>query len=191
MFLRDGKADYVWTRGIDGVAKVWYNQYAGDANSDTPPGRLGWREGGVFASGVGANGDNVRYAVMDATTRSSYIVLDPATGALAAWLNGCDNDCIDPFTPCCPDPFSPCEYLGDDGCIFGYEACLQANQCQNKPGDADCIGTSTGTFSLVNICPPLTNTRMLGCDACSDHKAPAIKPRSRRGERRASMVWKL
>ena len=89
---RDDRADYVWTRSIDGVAKVWYNNYVEDESS-------GWTEGGVFASGVGANGDNVRYAIMDGSGRSSYVVLDPATGALAAWLNGCDEKGESPRGP--------------------------------------------------------------------------------------------
>ena len=118
MLRRDGKADYVWTRSIDGVAKVWYNKH--DKNTN------GWREGGVFASGVGANGDNVRYAIMDSTERSSYIVLDPATGAPAAWLNGCKDTG-------CPDPSSTCQFLGaDETCIFGYEACLQKMGCGGR-----------------------------------------------------------
>jgi len=145
---RDGRADYVWTRIIDGVAKVWFNEYS--QTSD----RRGWREGGVFASGVGANGDNVRYAIMDKTNRSSYIVLDPATGALGAWLNGCDNGCVDPFQPCCPDPFSSCEYLGENGCEFGYSACLQKMGCSNRPDETNCIGVSTGMFSSRQaFCP--------------------------------------
>lgn len=96
---RDEKADYVWTRSIDGVAKVWYNNYEFKEDGNEDKSRYGWREGGVFASGVGANGDNVRYAIMDKSGRSSYVVLDPATGAPAAWLNGCDNKGDSPRGP--------------------------------------------------------------------------------------------
>jgi hypothetical protein len=141
----------VWTRSIDGVAQVWFNQYSQASD------RRGWREGGVFASGVGANGDNVRYAIMDKTNRASYIVLDPATGALGAWLNGCDNGCRDRFQPCCPDPFSPCEYLSDEGCDFGYSACLQKMGCSNKPGEADFIGVGIGKVSFGQACCPFSS----------------------------------
>lgn len=96
---RDEKADYVWTRSIDGVAKVWYNNYEFKEEGHEDKSRYGWREGGVFASGVGANGDNVRYAIMDKSGRSSYVVLDPATGAPAAWLNGCDDKGDSPRGP--------------------------------------------------------------------------------------------
>ncbi|KAL5347503.1 hypothetical protein ACLOAV_007815 [Pseudogymnoascus australis] len=95
----DEKADYVWTRSIDGVAKVWYNNYEFKEEGQEDKSRYGWREGGVFASGVGANGDNVRYAIMDKSGRSSYVVLDPATGAPAAWLNGCDDKGDSPRGP--------------------------------------------------------------------------------------------
>lgn len=71
---------------------VWYNNYEFKEDGGEAKSRYGGREGGVFASGVGANGVNVRYAIMDKSGRSRYVVLDPATGApAAAWLNGCDD----------------------------------------------------------------------------------------------------
>lgn len=83
---RDGKADYVWTRKTDGQARVWYNNY---------PNQPVWRPAGVFATAnfdkAEANGHLVRYARMTHTGRASYVLLDPDTGALAAWLNGCDD----------------------------------------------------------------------------------------------------
>ncbi|OBT86037.1 hypothetical protein VE02_05546 [Pseudogymnoascus sp. 03VT05] len=84
---------------IDGVAKVWYNNYEFKKEGDEDKSQYGWREGGVFASGVGANGDNVRYAIMDKSGRASYVVIDPATGAPAAWLNGCDDKGDSPRGP--------------------------------------------------------------------------------------------
>nr|UMZ45332.1 hypothetical protein [Paramyrothecium sp.] len=78
----DGKADYVWTRKLDGKAWVWYNSYP-----NTPM----WRDGGEIASGVGASGSNVRYAKLQNTGRADYIVVDPATGALGAWLSSCQS----------------------------------------------------------------------------------------------------
>lgn len=115
----------------------------------------------MFASGVGANGDNVRYAIMDSTERSSYIVLDPATGAPAAWLNGCKDTG-------CPDPSSTCQFLGaDETCIFGYEACLQKMGCGGRAQEVDCIGNSSGMFSSrQTFCSSLANTKVLGCSHC-------------------------
>lgn len=78
----DGKADYVWTRKLDGRVMVWYNEY---------PEKPTWREGGEIARGVGTSGANVRLARLHSTGRADYIAMEPKTGALAAWLNGCDD----------------------------------------------------------------------------------------------------
>ncbi|KAL0929864.1 uncharacterized protein CTRU02_215073 [Colletotrichum truncatum] len=76
----DGRADYVWTRKLDGRVRVWYNQY---------PTKPTWREGGEIAGGVGTSGANVRYAKLQGTGRADYVAVDPKTGALGAWLGGC------------------------------------------------------------------------------------------------------
>ncbi|KAJ4208903.1 hypothetical protein NW759_013504 [Fusarium solani] len=78
----DGKADYVWTRKLDGRVKVWYNNY---------PNKPTWREAGEIAGGVGTSGANVRYGTLSSTGRADYIPVDPKTGAIAAWLNGCND----------------------------------------------------------------------------------------------------
>ncbi|KAI1153342.1 hypothetical protein F4825DRAFT_449639 [Nemania diffusa] len=57
----DGKADYVWTRKLDGR----------------------------IAGGVGTSGANIRYARLQNTGRADYVPVDPKTGAIAAWLGGC------------------------------------------------------------------------------------------------------
>lgn len=76
----DGRADYVWTRRLDGRVRVWYNQY---------PSQPTWREGGEIAGGVGTSGANVKYARLQVTGRADYVAVDPLTGALGAWLGGC------------------------------------------------------------------------------------------------------
>jgi hypothetical protein len=78
----DGKADYVWTRKLDGRAHVWYNEY---------PNKPTWRAGGEIAGGVGTSGANVKYAKLLPSGRSDYVPIDPNTGAIGAWLNGCSN----------------------------------------------------------------------------------------------------
>jgi hypothetical protein len=78
----DGKADYVWTRRLDGRVKVWYNDY---------PKKPTWREAGEIAGGVGTSGANVRYAKLQSTGRYDYVAVDPGTGAIGAWLNGCGD----------------------------------------------------------------------------------------------------
>ncbi|KAM0360431.1 hypothetical protein ACHAP4_002508 [Fusarium culmorum] len=78
----DGKADYVWTSRLDGSVKVWYNDY---------PKKPTWREAGEIAGGVGTSGANIRYAKLQKTGRYDYVAVDPKTGAIGAWLNGCDD----------------------------------------------------------------------------------------------------
>jgi hypothetical protein len=76
----DGKADYVWTRKLDGRTLVWYNNY---------PNSPRWREGGNIAGGVGTAGSNIRWGKLTSTGRADYLAVEPYTGAVAAWLNGC------------------------------------------------------------------------------------------------------
>lgn len=44
-----------------------------------------------IASGTGAVGRDVRFGRMEKTGRHSYLTLSPNTGALRAWLNGCNE----------------------------------------------------------------------------------------------------
>jgi hypothetical protein len=78
----DGKADYIWTRAVDGAAFLWTNNY---------PNKPTWVARGEIAGGVGTSGQNIRYATMQNTGRASYMAVDPNTGAVAAWLNGCNR----------------------------------------------------------------------------------------------------
>lgn len=79
---RDGRADYVWLNPLDGSSRVWFNNYP-----NTPT----WLEQPEIAGGVGVSGRSVRYAHLQATGRASYVAMDPDTGAISAWLNGCSN----------------------------------------------------------------------------------------------------
>lgn len=83
----DGKADYVWTSAIDGSVQVWLNNYP---NSPT------WLAEGEIAGGVGTSGACVRWGTMYQLTGASYIAVNPNTGAISAWLSGCDSDHIGP-----------------------------------------------------------------------------------------------
>lgn len=78
----DGKADYVWTRKLDGHVKVWYNDY---------PKKPTWREGGEIAEGVDTSGANIKYAKLTTSGRADYVAIDPKEGSISAWPNGCSN----------------------------------------------------------------------------------------------------
>lgn len=57
-------------------------------------GGWGWEpmnDGKAIASGVGAVGVDVRWGRMEKNGRYSYLALSPNSGALRAWLNGCDD----------------------------------------------------------------------------------------------------
>ncbi|KAK7978041.1 hypothetical protein PG988_005531 [Apiospora saccharicola] len=46
---------------------------------------------GEIAGGVGTAGSNIRWADLQGTGRASYVAVDPGTGAIPGWLNGCDD----------------------------------------------------------------------------------------------------
>jgi hypothetical protein len=78
----DGKADYVWTRKLNDLTRVWYNNY---------PNSPRWIQGGeIIASGVGTAGSNIRWGKLTSTGRADYLAVEPSTGAAAAFPNGCD-----------------------------------------------------------------------------------------------------
>ncbi|XWX00175.1 hypothetical protein V2A60_008195 [Cordyceps javanica] len=85
----DGKADYVWTRPLDGRVEVWLNMY---------PQLPAWEHIGVVRDGAGTSGANIRFAQLTGTRqrpgsgRADYVAADPSSGAVAAWLSGCDDD---------------------------------------------------------------------------------------------------
>ncbi|TLD05009.1 uncharacterized protein PgNI_09260 [Pyricularia grisea] len=124
----DGKADYVWTSALDGRVKVWFNDY---------PNQPTWLAQGEIAGGVGTSGANVRWADLQGTGRASYIAVDPNTGGLAAWLNGCDD--MGPKrsrpTPGKSKPAPP-----KDSPCFSDETC----QSYGCPGGGDARCTASG-----------------------------------------------
>lgn len=72
---------------LDGSAIVY-------KNLGPKPDGWGWapmNDGHSIASGVGAVGRDVRWGRMEKTGRNSYLTVSPNSGALRAWLNGCDN----------------------------------------------------------------------------------------------------
>ncbi|MEU3078349.1 FG-GAP-like repeat-containing protein [Streptomyces laurentii] len=71
----DGRADYV-TVAADGSVKAWLNNGTG----------AGWTSLGVYATGTGAPGDQVRLADLDADGRADYLTV-AADGSVKAWLN--------------------------------------------------------------------------------------------------------
>ncbi|KAH7006558.1 SGNH hydrolase-type esterase domain-containing protein [Fusarium venenatum] len=79
----DHRADYVWTGLEYGTVHMWANNYDFDER---------WVDGGRNSDGVGTSGANVRYAMLVNSSRAAYVVVDPKTGALGAWLNGCSDD---------------------------------------------------------------------------------------------------
>ncbi|KAM3502822.1 hypothetical protein MY11210_008947 [Beauveria gryllotalpidicola] len=57
-----------------------------------------WRHVGVVRARVGTAGANTRFAKLTGTRRrrtgsgrADYVVVEPDTGAVAAWLNGCED----------------------------------------------------------------------------------------------------
>ncbi|KAK7973640.1 elongation factor Tu GTP binding domain-containing protein [Apiospora arundinis] len=128
----DGRADYVWTSALDGRVRVWLNDY---------PKLPTWRAQGEVAGGVGTAGSNIRWAQLQGTGRADYVAVDPGTGAVAAWLNGCDALGDDrprppPKVEChagsgcdnykCPEGKKPrCPVLG--GPAAGYCQCFEVD----------------------------------------------------------------
>ncbi|KAJ6438913.1 Lipase 1 [Purpureocillium lavendulum] len=78
----DGKADYVWTSAVDGSVHVWLNNY---------PNKPAWLAQGQIATGVGTSGSCVKWASLLHGNYSDYIAVDPTNGAIAAWLNLCED----------------------------------------------------------------------------------------------------
>lgn len=161
---RDGKADYIWTRPIDGAMFVWFNNF---------PNQPAWLSQGNLASGVGVSGQNVRYADLQGTGRSSYIAIDPSTNAISAWLNGCDKRGLPPMH--CHEQRTvgkirfgfnidalhfpwDCKDLSDD-----FWLCMENNWCAPNSKTFDCNHNNkqgfSGSFDTSLTCQAKTVSR--------------------------------
>lgn len=155
----DGLDDYVWLDAATGAATVFLNK---GPNIDDSLGWLweplnngapiaagaapAWRAQGEVAGGVGTAGTHVRWAQLQATGRAAYVAADPGTGAVAAWLNGCDalgdaRPRPPPKVECrsgagcddyaCPEGQTPrCPVLG--GPAAGYCQCFGEDKPQSR-----------------------------------------------------------
>jgi lysophospholipase L1-like esterase len=75
----DGRADYVVVNP-DSSAQVWLNGGAGC-------GGWCWLPQGTVATGVGTPGSWIQFGDLTADGRKDYLSVNPATGAVSAWLN--------------------------------------------------------------------------------------------------------
>ena len=80
----DGKADYVWVHPADGSVEVWINQIS------TNP-AYWYQLPGTVAGGVGFSGRCIEFAYLDHTGRADYIPVVPSSGAITAYVNGCND----------------------------------------------------------------------------------------------------
>ncbi|GAB7043524.1 MULTISPECIES: GDSL-type esterase/lipase family protein [Catenuloplanes] len=77
----DRRADYLVVNATTGAVDAWIN------NGGDRPGQAGWTARGRIATGAGAPGAHIRFADLDGDRRADYLVLNPTTGAVDAWLN--------------------------------------------------------------------------------------------------------
>ncbi|KAL8728048.1 MAG: hypothetical protein Q9166_005648 [cf. Caloplaca sp. 2 TL-2023] len=83
----DGKSDMIGIGQSDGSAIVY-------RNLGPKPNGWAWapmNNGAPIASGVGTVGRDIRWGRMEKNGRHSYLALSPNSGALRAWLNGCEK----------------------------------------------------------------------------------------------------
>ncbi|KFY32373.1 hypothetical protein V493_00257 [Pseudogymnoascus sp. VKM F-4281 (FW-2241)] len=81
----DGRDDYLWV-GTDG--KVLFYRNIGLAPDEGPnAGKIQYEPHGVIATGVGATGDQIRFADLDGDGRAEYIWVHD-NGAVTVWWNG-------------------------------------------------------------------------------------------------------
>jgi hypothetical protein len=82
----DGLADYLWINRLDGSVSEWRN----DGTADN----WQWDPQGEIATGVGANGLSIHFAVLNGNGRADYLNVDPASGAVTQWVNGCFGESL-------------------------------------------------------------------------------------------------
>lgn len=80
----DDRVDYVVVDPTTGSLTAWLN---GGPNESDPPNWLWWPQG-VIASGALVPGATVQLADLNGDRQADYVVVDPASGALQAFLNG-------------------------------------------------------------------------------------------------------
>lgn len=78
----DGKADYLWTRPLDGQVIAWRNMY---------PEVPAWKPLGIIRPGDPANSHNVLWGKLTSSGRSHPIRVDVDTGAIGSWLSTCQG----------------------------------------------------------------------------------------------------
>ncbi|MDI1459817.1 VCBS repeat-containing protein [Catellatospora sp. KI3] len=82
-FNGDGRADYLIVDPTTGAVTAWINN-GGD-------GRGGWSNWGVVATGE-APGNQVRFSDFNGDGKADYLIVDPTTGAITAWINNGGNN---------------------------------------------------------------------------------------------------
>lgn len=95
----DGLADYLWVNRLDGAVSEWQNGGAQGGWKWIPLDRI--------ATGVGANGLSVQFAVLSGKGRADYLHVDPASGSVTLWVNGCfgeSSNSTEWLTAQCTDP---------------------------------------------------------------------------------------
>lgn len=78
----DGLADYLWVNRLDGSVSQWKNGGLTDNGWH-------WSAQGQIATGVGANGLAIQFAILNGNGRADYLNVDPESGAVTQWANGC------------------------------------------------------------------------------------------------------
>ncbi|KAK4896112.1 hypothetical protein LTR27_005969 [Elasticomyces elasticus] len=99
-------ADYLWVHPVLGSVDLYIN---GGANSGAPGGWV-WLPQGNIASGIGFSGPSVTFGRIGTSGRADYVAVDPASGALTVYLNGCskpEKRSADASSSCGKPPLPP------------------------------------------------------------------------------------
>lgn len=151
----DGKVDYVWIHPIDGSAHVWINVIGVNPANWIPllPDPV--------AAGVGYSGACIKFAYLEHTGRGGYVPVTPSTGAVAVWLNGCDDLAPSPS----PSPIGGSPGTTKQpgtrptgGTATTTVACTPVNVDDNQGEDGDNPATTTrATLPAPTTPPPPTS----------------------------------
>jgi hypothetical protein len=80
----DGRAEYIYVHD-DSSIEVWLN--LGGPDDGPNAAKVSWLAQGVIATGIGEDGDGVRFADLNGDGRAEYLWVDRVTGAVTAYLN--------------------------------------------------------------------------------------------------------